>query len=98
MPTTTIFIPADLGSMLDTLAWAQGSNSQELALRALRAFLAAADERRITYEALAELDRGEGIPADQVREEMAALLAEHGINGPQQASIRARAIVELSHE
>jgi predicted transcriptional regulator len=80
MPTTTISIPADIGAQLDAVAQAQGSNSQEVALRASRAFLAAEDERRLTLEAIAELDGGQGMEAEQVREEMVALLERRGIS------------------
>jgi predicted transcriptional regulator len=97
MPTTTIMLPTDLGAQLDAVARARGSDSQEIALQAIRAFLAVEDDE-ITRVALAELDRGEGVPAEQVGEEMVALLEQHGISRADQATIRSRVAAELASE
>jgi len=48
----------------------------------------AEDDRRLTQAALAELDRGEGVPAEQVAEEMVALLEAHGITRLTQQRLR----------
>jgi predicted transcriptional regulator len=96
MPTTTISIPAEVGAQLDAVA--QGSSSQEVALRAIRAFLAAEDERRLTQEAIAKLDQGQGVDAEQVREEMIALLEQRGISRAYQEHIRNQVAAELAQE
>ena len=98
MPTTTFSLPAEIGAQLDAVAQAHGSNSQEIALQAIRAFLAAEEERRLTQEAMAELDRGEGVEADQVRDEMIALLEQQGISRDRQEHIRKQVAAELAHE
>jgi predicted transcriptional regulator len=97
MSTTTILLPADLGAQLDAVARAWGSDSQEIALQAIRAFLAVEDDE-LTSVALAELDRGEGVPSEQVGEEMASLLERHGVSRADQVATRNRAASELAHE
>jgi hypothetical protein len=44
------------------------------------------------------LDRGEGVPAEQVGDEMASLLEQHGISRTRQAAIRSRVAAELAQE
>jgi predicted transcriptional regulator len=91
-------LPADLGAQLDAAARAWGSDSEAIALQAIRAFLAMEDDPELTRTALAELDRGEGVPAEQVRDEMAALLEQHGISRAEQAAIRSRVAIESASE
>jgi hypothetical protein len=67
-------------------------------LQAIRAFLAAESDHKASAEAIAELDRGEGVPAEQVGEEMASLLEQHGISRGYQATIRSRVATELARE
>src|SRR5262249_29158510 len=98
MATTIISLPAEIGAQLDAMAQAHGSSSQEIALQAIRAFLAAAEERRLTAEATAELDRGEGVDEEQVREEMMALLEQHGVGRAFQQQIRDQVTAELTRE
>jgi predicted transcriptional regulator len=90
MPTTTVRIPAEIGAQLDAVAQARGSDSQEIAVQAIRDFLLAEEERQRTEQALAELDRGEGMPAEQVRDEMHELLKQRGIGMARQQHIRSR--------
>lgn len=98
MPTTSISLPADIGAQLDAVAQAWGSDSQDIALRVIRAFLVAEDEHMGVAEAIAELDRGEGVPAEQVGEEMVSLLEQHGISREYQAAIRSQVASELADE
>ena len=98
MPTTTISLPSDVGAQLDAVARAWGSDSQEIAIQAIRAFLAAESDRELTRRAIAELDRGEGVPAEQVGDEMTSLLEQHGISRIRQAAIRSRVAAELARE
>ncbi|HEY8286961.1 MAG TPA: ribbon-helix-helix protein, CopG family [Chloroflexota bacterium] len=88
MPTSTVTLPDEIAEQLDALARARGSNSQDIALQAIRAYIDDEDDRRLTREALAELDRGEGIPAEQVTEDMIALLEAHGVSRLSQERIR----------
>lgn len=97
VPTTTITLPTDLGAQLDDVARTRGSDSQEIALQAIRAFLAGEDDE-VTRVALAELDRGEGVPAEQVEEEMVALLEQCGVSRGDQAAIRGRVAADLAPE
>ena len=98
MVTSTVHIPDEIGAQLDALAKARGSNSQDIALQAIRAYIDAEEDRRLTKAALAELDRGEGVPAEQVAEEMVTLLEAHGVTRLTQQRIRQSVPINIERE
>ncbi len=89
--TVSLQLPAELTEQLDELARARGLDRDQLMTKALRAYLEGElEERHRVVESIAEIERGEFVPLEEIEAEELAWLESQGFTPEQIAAIEAQ--------